>query len=492
MQRRINFSQSEPLLIPYYNKSDRSYNGIEKEENYQMISNISNIPSQIIKVEQDSALFSIPDELFLVIFSKLKLTDLCSVNLTCRKFKAILKDDLLWRHLFISHFPHSVKPESHWVEAYKRCHHLDSNQRKGLFTTKFLEKGAGYGYGLCRAGNILVSSHSENIMVWDLKTQGCIGSLAVRAFYVAIDAKSLYIPYQNEIHILDINTLRRIGLLVGDYGKVTCFAIEEETLYSGSDRKIMIWNLKTQERIATLVGHEESIKGIIVNRNTLYSSSTDGTVRIWNLSTHECIAILRVEKEKTVSSFVLVDNWLYTCTAYGIIQIWNVETFECTARFESYHLWSDYCIAVVGNHLFCGTHREETKIWDLKTFKCIETLKGKGSSVSRFNLMDNAIISYSSHGLMIWNFSATETEILEEIAQHFLTPNDWPLDEELRRFHHLPPKVKDEIYKELEIILQNANPHFCAEEAFLNGNHQNTNIAQKRMAILNYLAKQNV
>jgi WD40 repeat protein len=74
--------------------------------------------------------------------------------------------------------------------------------------------------------------------------------------------------------------------------QVTCLAWTADTLISGShDSSIRTWNTTTWQQIAVFVGHTDWVNSIAISPNgrILASASLDKTVRLWNLEKGEPI-----------------------------------------------------------------------------------------------------------------------------------------------------------------------------------------------------------
>lgn len=105
-------------------------------------------------------------------------------------------------------------------------------------------------------------------------------------------------------------------LLNGHQGSVTSLSLViidniQCLLSSSKDKTIKIWNLTSHECIATLHGHLKQVNCVTTTRNDGYvyaiSGSDDQTVRVWNLTTHECIHTFHGHQD-SVSSVVMTGN----------------------------------------------------------------------------------------------------------------------------------------------------------------------------------------
>jgi WD40 repeat protein len=84
---------------------------------------------------------------------------------------------------------------------------------------------------------------------------------------------------------------------------VCCLVVSKGFLYSGSfDSFILKWGLHDKKQKAVFRGHQEAVYRISMQDVWLLSVSRDATVRVWNETSTECIAILKWQ------------SWTSSCT----------------------------------------------------------------------------------------------------------------------------------------------------------------------------------
>ena len=76
------------------------------------------------------------------------------------------------------------------------------------------------------------------------------------------------------------------------------------------EKDIKVWNEYSDTPIKILKGHQCSLRSIIYinNRNLLISSSSDNTLRMWNMKTFQCINIINGINGFSANSLYQIDN----------------------------------------------------------------------------------------------------------------------------------------------------------------------------------------
>ena len=101
-----------------------------------------------------------------------------------------------------------------------------------------------------------------------------------------------------------------------------------------SDDTIKIWNITTGECLETLEGHSDIISSIIkINRDIIVSGSYDKSIKIWEL-TGKCL--------RTLEGHVFAVNCLIRINETVIAsggndnskKIWNITTGSCIRELE--------------------------------------------------------------------------------------------------------------------------------------------------------------
>ncbi|BBM88277.1 DUF4062 domain-containing protein [Candidatus Uabimicrobium amorphum] len=168
------------------------------------------------------------------------------------------------------------------------------------------------------------------------------------------------------------------------------------------DRMIHVFNSRNGEKLFQLSGHNNSVQDIAVYGDTLVSVSKDHSVRMWKISTRECLKIL--EKHKTSIRCVVFhpSGEMFASGAKdGNICVWSKEG-ECLwtlkghtkeVRGLSFHPTQNYLASSSGDATI--------RIWDLAT--------GDNKHTIRDHKRDIRSITYNSNGTKLFSASKDQT-----------------------------------------------------------------------------------
>jgi WD40 repeat protein len=147
------------------------------------------------------------------------------------------------------------------------------------------------------------------------------------------------------INIYDINNNGSlISTLVGhalSYGVNDLILLNNDLLASSSsDRTIRIWNLTTNSTKFILQGHTSNVNGLkLVSSEILASGSTDIEIKLWNITNGKCIRNLTGHTGYIYNSIDLFKSNSQTLVSGGyhdrLIKIWNITTGECLRTFST-------------------------------------------------------------------------------------------------------------------------------------------------------------
>jgi len=170
-------------------------------------------------------------------------------------------------------------------------------------------------------------------------------------------------------------------------------------------------------RELTLVGHTDDIECHVCHGNILASAGLDKTVRLWDLTTGENLAVLSHHK-KAVWQVQCFDDLLASGSCDGMICVWQISQtrllFEAGKQVQGVgddspgdantdtHTDGITCLKFdpEGSFLYSGSSDKTIKIWDLGSGTCVETLLGHKGPVTSLALNSEVFVSGSEDGTL--------------------------------------------------------------------------------------------
>ncbi|XP_065205168.1 F-box/WD repeat-containing protein 7 [Planococcus citri] len=327
----------------------------------------------------------LPKELALYVLSFLEPRDLLRAAQTCRYWKCLTDDNLLWKEKCIAagvdlesvsmvskrhknRVPNSTT--SPWKLAYLRKHSIEMNWRTNPVRASKILKGHDDHVITCLqfCGNRIVSGSDDNTLkVWSVTTGKCLKTL------------------------------------VGHTGGVWSSQMSGSIIISGStDRTLKVWNAETGHCIHTLYGHTSTVRCMHLHGNTVVSGSRDATLRVWDIESGECLHML-VGHAAAVRC-VQYDGRLVVSGAYDFtVKVWDPETETCLHTLSG-HTNRVYSLQFDGVHVVSGSLDTSIRVWDVETGLLKHTLIGHQSLTSGMELKNNILVSGNADSTVkVWD-----------------------------------------------------------------------------------------
>jgi len=347
----------------------------------------------------------LPKELALYVLSFLTPRDLTRAAQTCRCWRILAEDNLLWREKCreagiddvkdtmnkrrlrgSSHFSSSncglsnssaanhqsapIITPSPWKATYMRHRNIELNWRVRPIPQARQLKGHDDHVITCLqfCGNRIVSGSDDNTLkVWSATTGKCLRTL------------------------------------VGHTGGVWSSQMQGNIIVSGStDRTLKVWNAESGQCLHTLYGHTSTVRCMHLHGNKVVSGSRDATLRVWDVETGECLHVL-VGHVAAVRC-VQYDGRLVVSGAYDYtVKVWDPEREECLHTLQG-HTNRVYSLQFDGVHVVSGSLDTSIRVWDAETGACKHTLMGHQSLTSGMELRNNILVSGNADSTVkVWD-----------------------------------------------------------------------------------------
>ncbi|XP_034532675.1 F-box/WD repeat-containing protein 7-like isoform X2 [Notolabrus celidotus] len=324
----------------------------------------------------------LPKELALYVLTFLAPRDLLQAAQTCRYWRILAEDNLLWREkcreegvsdCASSRRRKCVRPGpmvSPWKSAYIRQHRIEFNWRKGDKREPMVLKGHDDHVITCLqfSGDLIVSGSDDNTLkVWSAITGKCLRTLT------------------------------------GHTGGVWCSQMASATVISGStDRTLRVWDAESGECVHTLYGHTSTVRCMHLNGNRVVSGSRDTTLRVWDVTTGRCEHVLT--GHVAAVRCVQYDGRRVVSGGYDyMVKVWDPETEVCLHTLQG-HTNRVYSLQFDGAFVVSGSLDTSIRVWDAETGGCVHTLTGHQSLTSGMELRDNILVSGNADSTVrVWD-----------------------------------------------------------------------------------------
>ena len=146
-----------------------------------------------------------------------------------------------------------------------------------------------------------------------------------------------------------------------------------------------------------LKGHTDSVNAVAFSpdRTTLASGSSDGTVKLWNVSRRELIATLEGHTHPVRTVAYSRDGTLASGSWNDDIKLWDVETGSETATLQGI---APVAFSPDGNLLASGTGNRTIALWDARTLEKIATLEGHAEQINSVAFSPDGALLASGSG----------------------------------------------------------------------------------------------
>ncbi|KAK1889729.1 F-box/WD repeat-containing protein 7 [Dissostichus eleginoides] len=283
----------------------------------------------------------LPKELALYVLTFLAPKDLLQAAQTCRYWRILAEDNLLWREKCVSEYSSRRRKSSSppaetssWKSAFLRQHRIESNWRSGDTREPMF------------SGDLIVSGSDDNTLrVWSAVS----------------------------------------GKVNSHTGGVWCSQMSVATVISGStDRTLRVWDAESGECVHTLYGHTSTFDGRRVVSGG-YDYMFDGAFVV--------SGSLDTSIRSLTSGMELRENILVSGNADSTVRVWDVRSGKCPNKHQSAVTCLQFCRGLVLSSSDDGT----VKLWDLKTGSWVRDVvtlqsRGAGGVVWRIRASDTRLV----------------------------------------------------------------------------------------------------
>uniref|UniRef100_A0A3Q3WDN4 F-box domain-containing protein n=1 Tax=Mola mola TaxID=94237 RepID=A0A3Q3WDN4_MOLML len=355
----------------------------------------------------------LPKELALYVLTFLAPRDLLQAAQTCRYWRILAEDNLLWREKCreegVSECPSARRRKcarpvvalSRWKSAYIRQHRIESNWRRGDRREPMVLRGHDDHVITCLqfSGDLIVSGSDDNTLkVWSAASGKCLRTLMGHSggVWCSQMAAATVISGSTDrtLRVWDAESGECVHTL---YGHTSTF--DGRRVVSGAyDYMVKVWDPETEACLHTLQGHTNRVYSLQFDGVFVVSGSLDTSIRVWDADTGGCVHTLTGHQSLT-SGMELRDNILVSGNADSTVRVWDVRTGQClhTLQGPNKHRSAVTCLQFCRGLVLSSSDDGTVKLWDLRTGAWLRDVvalqsRGSGGVVWRIRASDTRLV----------------------------------------------------------------------------------------------------
>lgn len=283
---------------------------------------------------------------------------------------------------------------------------------------------------------VATSDHEElYISAWEITKEHYSGVLryhdrAVKSVCFSHDGTRLISTSSDCTIVWDTSTWEHCQELPG--GCLSSFGSNDKYIViTGNYDYVGVWDTIDWKELLTI---KEVTNSAMFSSDGCYivSSHPDGFVKLWNVSSGECVNSLKCHQDEANYAIFDHDGKVVASTSYDkTIHIWDLFGNSLYKRLDG-HSESVKCVAYSpnGENVVSGYEDGSIKIWDFYKGKCIREITGHGDAVYSVEYSSDGeyILSASKDGtIRIWDvISGACIRIIEEeflVSKALFLPN---------------------------------------------------------------------
>ncbi|MEP0801448.1 NB-ARC domain-containing protein [Funiculus sociatus] len=265
-------------------------------------------------------------------------------------------------------------------------------------------------------GRLLASSANRIVQLWDVRTGECLYTLegyTDRVFSLAFSPDGRLLASGSEDHLVrvwDVKKGELVSTLSGHADEVRSVAFSPQAysntpastqnsrgdtsrlynskllLASGSyDCTVRLWDVSTGECVRILQGHTQRVWSVAFSPDgcVLASGSSDRAVKLWNVSNGNLLkSLVGHSKQIRTVAFSADGQFLASGSDDQSVRLWNQRTGEVLRVLKGHTSWiSSVAFSPDGGLLASGSEDRSVRLWDSRTNLCLKTLQGHSNGI---------------------------------------------------------------------------------------------------------------
>ena len=217
----------------------------------------------------------------------------------------------------------------------------------------------------------------NTLRVWDLTSGQCVNTLEGHYNPVSINIKRL--------HSAELEVMRLLSDIW--FPSVSVTPDGKQAVSASWDDTLRVWNLTSGQCVNTLEGHSDKVFSVSVTPDgkQAISASGDKTLRVWDLTSGQCVNTLEGHNDGVFSVSVTPDGkQAISASSDKTLRVWDLTSGRCvnTHLEEQSFEVSSVSVTPDGKQAVSASWDDTLRVWDLTSGQCVNTLERHTNSVS--------------------------------------------------------------------------------------------------------------
>lgn len=173
---------------------------------------------------------------------------------------------------------------------------------------------------------------------------------------------------------------------------------------------VVLYDARTLVEVKRFEGHEDKVTSLAFSPDgkRLLSSSYDGTIRLWDVATGECLKVTDVKYKITHIAFNSDGSRLLASLTAKVILLWEIGSGKKPMVFRGHEHVVFYAgFSADGNKVISVSRDNTVKLWDISSGECIRTIPLSGFS-RVVSLSNDSRYIVSGPGINITDLQGTD------------------------------------------------------------------------------------
>ncbi|KAF5827248.1 WD40-repeat-containing domain protein [Dunaliella salina] len=222
----------------------------------------------------------------------------------------------------------------------------------------------------------------------------------------------------------DVKTIQNVG-----FPDTTCLQLDDSKVVSADGSMLRLWSHTAgrHRRIATLTGHAGRVTSVACNDEHLLSGCTQSVVKLWSMDDLKCRRTLRGHEGPITGALLTQSGIPVTSSEDGRVRLWDISTGAPISDLEC----EGPVLGLASNDAqgyLVSTGEAGVQIWDIAAATLLHTLDGTsglerlggqdGEHANLANLFDLLVRSHPDEGLPPFSCVAFNGNMLAAGSDH--------------------------------------------------------------------------